>query len=111
MPDHVKMIRALGVVRFGRKLEWSVGQQHMITMCDAPALAGPAVQVFQFDSQDSALNPFHPVIESDFVVIIPLSRAMLAQGARPCGECGVIRHQRPTFAISAKILSGIKTEA
>src|SRR6516225_7609222 len=57
-----------------------------------------------------SLNPFHAVVETDFVVIIPASRTVLAKRLCPRRHRGVIGDQRSAFSISAEILTGVKAK-
>ena len=68
----VNVINAFGVVRLARELQGGVGEQFMIPVGHAPALARPVVQMLQFDIEHRALNAFHAIIKADFVVVITL---------------------------------------
>jgi len=111
MPDDVEVPRAFRVFRFVWQLERCIGQQLMIAMRDAAAFAGPSRKVLEFYSQNSALDAFHAIVIADLVVVIALSRAVLAERASPSCESRVVGHQRATFAVGAQVLAWIKAEA
>ena len=105
-----KMIGTLGPIRLMRQLQWRVRQQFLITMRHAAPLSVHAFEMLQLDAEHRALNAFHTVVVSDLVVVIALSRAVLAEGASPGRKRGVVCDQSPTFAVSTEVFSGIKAE-
>src|SRR5260370_626727 len=70
----------------------------------------PNVEVLEFNTQHRPLDAFHAVVETDFVVIVPLGRAMFAQGPCPGRKDAIICHERSPFTVGAQIFSGIKAE-
>src|SRR2546423_6990351 len=68
MAHYIQVPRTLRKGRFAGQLERSVRQQLVVTMGDTPTAAGPGIEVFQFYSKDRALDAFHTVIISNFVM-------------------------------------------
>ena len=60
--------------------------------------------------QHGALEPVHPVIITDFLVVIPFAGAVFAQTAGAGGVGGVVGDQGAAFAVGAEVLAGIETE-
>src|SRR5258705_8021377 len=79
-------------------------------MCNATALAGPMIEVLQFDSEHSALDALHAIVVADFLVIIAFTRAMFAQRPGAGSQISIVRNERATFTVGAEILARIKTE-
>jgi len=55
--------------------------------------------------------PFHPVIETDFIVIITfLRRGAISRKARERRECGLLSRSLTAFAVSAELFAGNKAK-
>ena len=102
----VKMAHAFGVSGLHRQLQRRVAQQLVIPVRHAPAASVHVSEMGQLHAQHGALDAFHPVIESDLVVVIARGGAVFAQGAGAGGDRGVVCHERAAFAARAEILPG-----
>src|ERR1044071_537505 len=111
MPNHIEVPGALRMRGFLRKFHRCIGQQFLVTFGYTPPLASPCFQMSKLHTQHGALNAFHAVIETDFVMIIALGRAVIPQGPGPNCKLSIIRYQRSALATRSKILARIKTEA
>ena len=109
--DDVEVVAAFGACGFNRELQRGVGKKFVVAMSDTAATLCPSVEVFEFDSENAALNAFHAVIVADFVVVIADGGAVFAQGSSAGGLGGVVHDERTAFATCAKVLAGIEAES
>src|SRR3954462_7030842 len=80
-------------------------------MGDAPALARPVIEMLELDAEDRALDSFHAIIVTHFLVVIAFARTVFAQGTGARGHLRVVGDERTPFAVIAKIFTRVTATA
>src|SRR5947209_8863677 len=90
--------------------EPSMTQQTVISTRALPALCVPLLQQRHLHPQNRSLDGIQPAVGANFLVIIALPAAMIAQAAHTLRQLCVIGSQRTRITESTQIVCGIETE-
>jgi hypothetical protein len=102
---HVADVRA-----FGRQPHRRSGERASVLGRAVAARLRPPLEMRQFHPEDGALYSVHPVVEAFDGVLVAALLAPAAQRSDAPGHLRVARHDSPTLAVCAEILSGIEAE-
>src|SRR6185503_7594151 len=71
----------------------------------------PILEMPQLHTQDGALNGFHSIVVTNFVMVVLLALTMIAQALDPFRVIGIVSCDRAALSKRAEILARIKTKA
>src|SRR5205809_798845 len=97
--------------RFNRQLKRKASEESGVAVGAAAASLGPLAEVLELHAQHRALHRVHAVVEADFIVVIALPLAVIAQAAEAVGDGVVVRDHRAGLAVGPQVLAGIKAKA
>src|SRR5687767_10186395 len=110
MPHHIQMPCTFHLSAFGGKLQRRILQKFLVFAGHSASTLSPGFKMLQLNSEDGPLDSLHPIIISDFIVVISNLGTVFAQRFGACCHVVVICYKCSAFSVGSEIFSRIKTE-
>src|SRR5262245_40838361 len=77
MEDYIHMVNMIAIGRPGQG-KWKTIEPRSVLTSDLSPSRCPLIQEAEFLGEDEGLDSFHPIIESDLVMAVPLALPVIA---------------------------------